>query len=72
MKFSNNIVQNMFEVPYPVLALAHLWVLQINNHTKTQNARTYSPYPGNQRCSSAKTGYGTSNMFLIGYRSMTY
>ena len=32
------------------------------NHTKTQNARTYSPYPGNQRCSSAKTGYGTSNM----------
>ena len=29
MKFSNNIVQNMFEVPYPVLALEHLWVLQI-------------------------------------------
>ena len=29
MKLGNNIVQNMFEVPYPVLALEHLWVLQI-------------------------------------------
>ena len=29
MKLGNNIVQNMFGVPYPVLALAHLWVLQI-------------------------------------------
>ena len=28
MKLGNNIVQNMFEVPYPVLALNHLWVLQ--------------------------------------------
>ena len=30
MKFGKNIVQNMFEVLYPVLALKHLWVLQIN------------------------------------------
>ena len=51
----------MFEVPYPDLALEHLWVLRII--IQTQNARTYSPYPDNQRCSSAKTGYGTSNMF---------
>ena len=29
MKLGNNIVQNMFGVPYPVLALEHLWVLQI-------------------------------------------
>ena len=28
MKLGNNIVQNMFEVPYPVLALKHFWVLQ--------------------------------------------
>ena len=63
MKLGNNIVQNMFGVPYPVLALEHLWVLQIVIQ-KTQNARTYSPYPDNQRCSSAKTGYGTSNMLM--------
>ena len=29
MKLGNNIVQNMFRVPYPVLALEHLWVLLI-------------------------------------------
>ena len=29
MKLGNNIVQNMFGVPYPVLALEHLWVVQI-------------------------------------------
>ena len=29
MKLGNNIVQNMFGVPYPVLALEHLWVPQI-------------------------------------------
>ena len=29
MKLGDNIVQNMFEVPYPVLSLEHLWVLQI-------------------------------------------
>ena len=29
MKLGNNIVQNMFRVPYPVLALGHLWVLLI-------------------------------------------
>ena len=63
MKLGNNIVENMFEVPYPVLAIEHLWGLQII--MQTQNARTYSPYPGNQMCSSAKTGYGTSNMLLI-------
>ena len=57
-----DIVQNMFEVPYPVLALEHLWLLWII--IQTQNARTYSPYPDNQRCSSAKTGYGTPNMLV--------
>ena len=58
-----DIVQNMFEVPYPVLALEHLWLLWII--IQTQNARTYSPYPDNQRCSSAKSGYGTSNMLKL-------
>ena len=30
MKMGNNILQNMFEVPYPVLPLEHLWLLQIS------------------------------------------
>ena len=63
MKLDNNVVQNMFGVPYPVLALEHLWVLQIIIQ-RLKIARTYSPYPDNQRCSSARTGYGTPNMFL--------
>ena len=29
MKLGNAIVQNMFGVPYPVLTLEHLWVVQI-------------------------------------------
>ena len=28
MKLGNYIIQNMFEVPYPVLALEHLWMPQ--------------------------------------------
>ena len=29
MKLGKQIVKNMFEVPYPVLVLEHLWMLKI-------------------------------------------
>ena len=60
----------MFEEPYlsSYSTLAPLGALA--NCTITQNARTYSPYPGRQRFSRTKTGYGTQNMFLANHSFM--
>ena len=58
LQINNRKIPNMFGVPYPVLGTEHLWLL------KSQIARTYSPYPDDQRCWVPKTGYGTPNMFF--------